>query len=79
MRKIFGISLLLLLGLSGTAAAQETKVANSPAAGAGVAAALKVGQVAPDFTLEDVQGHKVSLAQTRGQTPTLIYFFRGWW
>lgn len=78
MRKIFGVSLLLLLGLSGAAAAQETKVAN-PAAGAGVAAALKIGQVAPDFTLEDVQGHKVSLAETRGQTPTLLYFFRGWW
>lgn len=79
MRKIFGISLLLLCGLSGAAAAQETKTAKPPAAGAGVAAALQVGQDAPDFTLEDAQGHRVSLADTRGQTPTLIYFFRGWW
>ncbi len=79
MRKIFGISLLLLLGLSGAAVAQETKGTTPTAAGAGVAAALKVGQTAPDFTLEDVEGHKVSLADARGQTPTLVYFFRGWW
>ncbi len=79
MRKILGVSLLLLCSLSGAAVAQETKAAKPPAAGAGVAAALKVGQVAPDFTLEDVQGHKVSLAGGRGQTPTLVYFFRGWW
>ncbi len=79
MRKIFGISLLLLLGLSGAAVAQETKVATPTPTAVGVAAALKVGQTAPDFTLEDVEGHKVSLADTRGQAPTLIYFFRGWW
>lgn len=36
-----------------------------------------VGNVAPDFTLEMVDGTKLSMAELKGK-PTMIYFFASW-
>ncbi len=41
------------------------------------AAPLRSGQVAPDFTLTDTEGHRVSLADLRGK-PVLINFWATW-
>ena len=38
-------------------------------------AALEVGQVAPDFSLEATTGGKVSLSQFRGKQAVLIEFY----
>ena len=38
-----------------------------------------VGEKAPDFTLEDLQGNHVTLSSTRGKMPTVLVFFRGYW
>lgn len=38
---------------------------------------LKVGDIAPDFTLNDVEGSAVSLSQFRGQ-PVMINFWATW-
>ena len=38
-----------------------------------------VGEKAPDFTLEDLQGNQVTLSSTRGKMPTVLVFFRGYW
>ena len=38
-----------------------------------------VGTMAPDFTLEDQDGHKVTLSQARGQMPVVLVFYRGSW
>ena len=38
-----------------------------------------VGDKAPDFTLEDLQGNQVTLSSTRGKMPTVLVFFRGYW
>lgn len=38
-----------------------------------------VGDVAPDFTLEDQDGHKVTLSQARGKAPVVLVFYRGYW
>ena len=38
-----------------------------------------VGDVAPDFTLEDERGRKVSLAAARGKSKVVLVFYRGWW
>jgi cytochrome oxidase Cu insertion factor (SCO1/SenC/PrrC family) len=43
------------------------------------AAPIGVGDEAPDFTLEDLQGNQVTLSSTRGKTPTVLVFFRGYW
>jgi cytochrome oxidase Cu insertion factor (SCO1/SenC/PrrC family) len=38
---------------------------------------VRVGAVAPDFTLPSAQGGKVSLAKYRGHQPVLLYFSMG--
>jgi peroxiredoxin len=41
---------------------------------------IKVGQPAPDFTLEDSNGKNVSLADYRGKKNVVLVFYRGhWW
>lgn len=40
---------------------------------------LQVGEVAPNFTLEDQQNQKISLSQARGKTPVVVAFYRGHW
>jgi cytochrome oxidase Cu insertion factor (SCO1/SenC/PrrC family) len=40
---------------------------------------VKVGQPAPDFTLEDVDGNKVTLADFRGKKSVVLVFYRGYW
>jgi peroxiredoxin Q/BCP len=42
-----------------------------------VAAALEVGQQAPDFTLPSTGGKDLSLSQFRGKQPVLIEFYGG--
>jgi peroxiredoxin len=42
-------------------------------------APVSVGEQAPDFTLEDIQGKQVSLSETRGKLPTVLVFYRGYW
>jgi cytochrome oxidase Cu insertion factor (SCO1/SenC/PrrC family) len=40
---------------------------------------IKVGQPAPDFTLEDSNGKNVSLADYRGKKNVVLVFYRGHW
>ena len=40
---------------------------------------VKVGQPAPDFTLEDSTGKNVSLADYRGKKNVVLVFYRGHW
>lgn len=40
---------------------------------------LGVGDLAPDFTLEDQQGRNVTLSSARGKRPVVIVFYRGYW
>ncbi len=40
---------------------------------------VTVGEMAPDFTLEDQNNQKVSLSSARGSMPTVLVFYRGNW
>jgi cytochrome oxidase Cu insertion factor (SCO1/SenC/PrrC family) len=40
---------------------------------------IKVGQPAPDFALEDVNGKSVSLSDFRGKKSVVLVFYRGYW
>ena len=40
---------------------------------------VQVGEMAPDFTLEDQQGRKVMLSSAHGKMPTVLVFYRGYW
>ena len=44
-----------------------------------VATPLKVGEAAPDFTLVDHRGNKLTLSDSRGKSPVVIVFYRGYW
>ena len=39
---------------------------------------VQVGEMAPDFTLEDQNNQTVTLSSTRGM-PTILVFYRGHW
>jgi cytochrome oxidase Cu insertion factor (SCO1/SenC/PrrC family) len=39
----------------------------------------KVGQPAPDFTLEDMDGKNITLSDFRGKKTVVLVFYRGYW
>ena len=75
------ISLALALGLllAGSAALAQL----GPKDGAGLSPTdlerVKVGQPAPDFTLENIDGKKVTLSDFRGKKTVALVFYRGYW
>ena len=40
---------------------------------------VAVGEIAPDFTLDDQNNQKVTLSSARGGMPTVLVFYRGYW
>lgn len=50
--------------------ADELKPRSSPVA---------VGEMAPDFTLDDHNNRKATLSSVRGSQPTVLVFYRGNW
>ena len=40
---------------------------------------VKIGQPAPNFTLEDVEGKSLALSDFRGKKTVVLVFYRGYW
>ena len=40
---------------------------------------IKVGQPAPDFTLEDADGKAITLSTFQGKKSVVLVFYRGYW
>lgn len=40
---------------------------------------VKVGQPAPDFALENVEGTPINLSEFRGKKAVVLVFYRGYW
>lgn len=40
---------------------------------------VAVGDIAPDFDLEDQKGQKHSLSSSRQKNPVVLVFYRGYW
>ncbi len=40
---------------------------------------IGVGDMAPDFTLEDQNRNQVTLSAARSQSPVVLVFYRGYW
>ena len=53
-----------------TAASAQTQSAAKP---------VGVGETAPDFTLVDQHGRKVTLSEHKGKSPVVLVFYRGYW
>ena len=71
-------ALALALAITSPALAQL-----GPKEGANLAATeierVKVGQSAPDFLLEDVDGRALTLSEFRGKKSVVLVFYRGYW
>jgi cytochrome oxidase Cu insertion factor (SCO1/SenC/PrrC family) len=76
----FGQKTVLVLGALGmTIAAAAPASAQGPADHAAEAAAVKVGDHAPDFSLPASDGKTYHLADLRGKKPLVLVIFRGVW
>jgi cytochrome oxidase Cu insertion factor (SCO1/SenC/PrrC family) len=40
---------------------------------------IGIGEIAPDFRLEDQNKNKVMLSDARGKSPVVLVFYRGYW
>jgi len=58
------------MSLAANLQTSTTALRNSP---------IGVGDVAPDFTLEDQDKNKVTLSAARGGSPVVLVFYRGYW
>ncbi len=74
--KLLAVLLLLLCALTplSMAAADKSAVPAEKRA-----APVGVGEVAPDFMLEDQDGRKHMLSAERGRRPVVLTFYRGYW
>ncbi len=76
-RMFFSLAVLALPVL----ASAQTQL--GPKDGANLTAAdlnrIKIGEAAPDFTLEDQDGKPVTLSEYRGKKTVVLVFYRGYW
>lgn len=75
MKKLpqFTLACFLTLASSGTFAnptASQTIKGSSP---------VSVGEIAPDFTLEDQFKRKTTLSEVSRTSPVVLVFYRGYW
>ncbi len=81
-RRLFALlfSALMLATLSLTTSAQSKL---GPKDGAGLSASdlnrIKVGEAAPDFTLEDQDGNPIALSDYKDKKTVVLVFYRGYW
>lgn len=77
------LALMPALPLHATQSSQRGDVTLGPKDGRDLPPAdfdrVKVGDPAPDFTLNDIDEHPVSLSQFRGRENVLLVFYRGYW
>ena len=67
---LLSLTLLLSIGMGATADSATSVQRTGPVA---------VGELAPDFTLGDQDGNKVTLSDARGKSPVVLVFYRGYW
>jgi cytochrome oxidase Cu insertion factor (SCO1/SenC/PrrC family) len=69
-RTLFLVVTLFLISMTANAQSSSTPLRGTP---------IGVGDVAPDFTLEDQDGRKINLSDARGKSPVVLVFYRGYW
>ena len=70
MKAVLQITLLITLSLCAPLQASVYSQRDEPVA---------VGEVAPDFTLQDQNGQKVTLSAAQRKSPVVLVFYRGYW
>lgn len=61
---------LIAAAIGATAQAPATSAQSAP---------IGVGAMAPEFTLGDQDGNKVTLTEARSKGPVVLVFYRGYW
>lgn len=79
MKTHLGMMSLFLLSALWCAPEPSATTRQQPPAKAARTSPVAVGEVAPDFTLEDQGGRKVTLSEARGEQPVVLVFYRGYW
>lgn len=70
-------TLVLLVFVASAFVGSPLIAADPPAAKRGTP--VGVGDIAPDFTLDDRDGRKHTLSAERGKRPVVLVFYRGHW
>ena len=70
MKALLLVTLIICVGLCGISHSSVHAQRNDPVA---------VGEVAPDFTLQDQNGNRITLSDARGTSPVVLVFYRGYW
>jgi cytochrome oxidase Cu insertion factor (SCO1/SenC/PrrC family) len=71
----FAATVLQLIALCAVSSLFTSQTVTVPARTSPVA----VGEIAPDFTLADHKGQKVTLSEARTKSPVVLVFYRGYW
>ncbi|MBC7930835.1 MAG: redoxin domain-containing protein [Rubrivivax sp.] len=79
MKTNIGALLLTLVSALSCVPGQTTHTQAPPATKTARATPVGVGETAPDFTLEDQRGRKVTLSEARAKGPVVLVFYRGYW
>ena len=69
MSKTLAVGLLIIVAVVNVTMAQTRTVAKP----------IGIGETAPDFTLMDHRGTKVTLSDAKGKSPVVLVFYRGYW
>ena len=79
MKNILILASIFIFSIAACAQKQDTKstTKNKKAEVRNKTEPLKVGETAPDFSLNDQNGKKVVLSETKN--PVILVFYRGYW
>jgi cytochrome oxidase Cu insertion factor (SCO1/SenC/PrrC family) len=69
MSRTLAMGFVLIVALANATIAQTQTVAKP----------VGIGEAAPDFTLVDHRGNKVRLSDSKGKSPVVLVFYRGYW
>ena len=79
-RSAVGLSIMIMLWCASFAVAQmKLGPKDSTPLPAADLNRVKVGDEAPDFTLEEAPGKPVTLSSYRGKKTVVLVFYRGYW
>lgn len=70
LTSFFQVIVLLSMSMAANSQSPASAIRSTP---------IGVGDVAPDFTLEDQNGNKVTLSGAHGKSPVVLVFYRGYW
>ena len=70
MSAAFMLMVLFSLVVTGNSQSPTDSMRGSP---------IGIGDIAPDFTLQDQNDSKVTLSEARGKHSVVLVFYRGYW